>query len=187
MNAAAFLDGLLALVAFALAVRAGRGLAAVRLGAVLLGMAAALGSLRFSGVLPLPALHQFASALGAGVALPLLAVVVLWPAGEVATQRRYAWIFAITASVACVLIVVVAGFKLWASALALLSAVGMLVVSMRRSQWWAVAAALALLAGFGAFLGQMRAFDLQPGDYLHIGMAAGLVLYGRWCARIVLR
>lgn len=63
----------------------------------------------------------------------------------------------------------------------------MLVVSMRRAQLWTVAAALFMLAGFGAFLGQLRAVDLQPGDFLHTGIAAALVLYSRWCARIVLR
>lgn len=179
MNAAALFDGVLALVAFAVAVYGGRS-AAVRLGAVLLGCAAALGSLRFSGLLVLPELHQFASALGGAVGLPLLAIVAVWPAGGVATQRRYTWIFAVTAGAACVLVVVVGGFKLWASAWALLSALAMLAVGLRRRQPLGIAAAACLLAAFAAFLSQLRVLDLQAGDWLHIGMAAGLALYARW-------
>lgn len=184
MNSAAFFDGLLALVAFWLAAVPGRRCTAVRLAALLLGCAATLGSLRFYGVPGLVELHQFASALGAAVALPLLGSVALWPAGVLAQQRRYAWIFVVTAAALCVVVVVVAGIKLWASAWALLSAVAMLLVAMRRAQWWSAGAALFMLSGFAAFVGQLQALTLQPGDFLHIGMAIGLLLYGRACAQL---
>lgn len=180
MNAAAGWDALLVLCAFALAWQAGRRAPAIRLGGALLAFAAALGSLRFSGLLPLPTLHQLASALGAAVALPLLATTVVWPAGVVATQRRYAWITAVVAASVCVLVVVVAGWRPWSSAWALGSVLVMLGASTRRRQWWGLVSALCLLAGFAAFLGQVRWLGLQPGDYLHIGMAAGLVVYGVW-------
>ena len=180
MNTAALFDGVLALVAFGLAAVHGRRVTAIGLAGSVLGAAAALGSLRFAEVLVLPGLHQLASALGATVALPLLALVVWWPQGALARSRRYAWIFAVVAGAACVLVVLVAGVKLWSSAWALGSAVLMLGVALRRRQAWGLASALCLLAGFAAFLASLQWLGLQPGDYLHIGMAAGLLLWGRW-------
>lgn len=185
MNTAALFDGMLALVAFGLAAVHGRRVTAVGLAGCVLGAAATLGSLRFADVLVLPGLHQLASALGATVALPLLALAAWWPQGALARSRRYAWIFAVVAGAACVLVVVVAGIKLWSSAWALGSAVLMLGVALRRRQVWGVASALCLLAGFAAFLASVRWLGLQPGDYLHIGMAAGLVLWGRWWQSLV--
>lgn len=180
MNTAALFDGLLALAAFGLVAQHGRRVTAVAIAGCVLGGAAALGSLRFAEILVLPGLHQFTSALGATVALPLLALVVLFPMGVLARTRRFSWIFAVVAGASCVLVVVVAGVKLWPSAWALGSAVLMLGVALRRRQGWGVASALCLLAGFAAFLASAHWLGLQPGDYLHVGMAAGLLLWGRW-------
>ena len=85
-------------------------LPAMRLACLLLGSAAVLGTLRFSGVLPLPPLHQFVSMLGAGVGLPLLAIAVVWPHSAVATERRFTWIFAVIAAVICILLVLMVQF-----------------------------------------------------------------------------
>ena len=111
MNWQAAFDGLLALAAFWVVLGPGRHLPALKLGCLLLGSAAVLGTLRFSGLLPLPQLHQFVSLLGAGVGLPLLALALVAPAGAVATQTRFTWIFAVVAAVLCVLLGVVAGIK----------------------------------------------------------------------------
>jgi len=180
MNTAAGCDALLALVALGLALVQGRRVSAVGIAGSVLAAAAVLGSLRFAAVWVVPGLHQLASALGATVALPLLAAVALWPQGTLARQPRYAWIFAVVAGAICVLVVVVAGVRLWSSAWALGSVVLMLVVAARRRQGHGVASALCFLAGFAAFLASASGAGLQPGDFLHLGMAAGLLLWGRW-------
>jgi hypothetical protein len=98
----------------------------------------------------------------------------------VARERRYAWIFAVTAAVCCVLVAVVAEVKLWPSACALLSVVGMLVAGLWRRQGWAVLAAMSLLGALLAFAAQRPLGPLAPGDVLHVGLALGLALYARW-------
>lgn len=178
MNWQAFFDALLAVVALGTAVRAGAAQPAMRLGCVLLGLAATLGALRFSGLLPLPPLHQVMSMLGAGVGLPLLAICIVAPGSAVALQRRYAWIFAVSAGVLCMLIVVVAGVKVWAPACALLAVLAMTGFAAWHRRWRMLCAAACMLAALLAFAAGLTAGMLVPGDFLHIGLAAGIGLYG---------
>lgn len=178
MNWQAFFDACLAAVALWTAFHRTAERPAVRLGCVLIGLAAVLGTLRFSGLLPLPPLHQVMSMLGAAVGLPLLAIAVIAPASAVATQTRYARIFAVSAGVLCMLIVVVAGIKLWASAWALLAVLTMAVAAAWTRRWNLLAAAACMLAALLAFAAGVTASALGPGDFLHIGLAAGVGLYG---------
>ena len=185
MNLQAAFDGLLAAVALWLAFGPARRQPALQLGAVLLAAAAVLGTLRFSGLLPLPSLHQFLSLLGAGAGLPLIALAVTRPQGVVARQTRYAWIVGVCASVLCVLLVVVGGFKPWSSVCAFASALAILGVSARRRDPLATAAGIGMVLAFGTFAGQLRVGPLQPGDFLHIGLALALALLGVWATRQV--
>ena len=178
MNWQAFFDACLAAVALWTAVHGAAARPAVRLGCVLLGLAAVLGALRFSGLLPLPPLHQVMSMLGAGVGLPLLAMAVIAPASAVASQTRYAWIFAVSAGVLCMLMVVVAGIKVWASAWALLAVLAIAGFAGWHRHWVLFAAAVCMLAALVAFAAGVTAGVLVPGDFLHIGLAAGIALYG---------
>ena len=178
MNWQAFFDACLAAVALWTAFNCTAQRPAVRLGCVLLGLAAVLGALRFSGLLPLPPLHQVMSMLGAAVGLPLLAIAVIAPASAVTTQTRYAWIFAVTAAVLGMLVVVVAGIKLWGSVWALLAVLAMVVVAGWTRRWNLLAAAACMLAALLAFAAGFAAGSLGPGDFLHIGLAAGVGLYG---------
>lgn len=187
MNWQAGLDGLLAAVAIWVAIGPARALPALRLGVVLLGAAAVLGTLRFSGILPLPALHQFLSLLGAGAGLPLLALAVTRPTGRVARETRYAWVLGVCASVLCVLLVVVGGFKLWSSICAFASALAILGVCARRRDGLAAGAGLCMVLAFGAFAAQLRGGPWQPGDFLHLGLALALGLLGTWATRQVPR
>ena len=180
MNLQALFDGILAVVALWVAVRPAQNWPAMRLACLILAAAAVLGTLRFSGLLPLPAMHQFMSLLGAGVALPLLAVCVAQPASAVAKQRRYAWIFAVLAAVFCILLAMVAQIKLWPSLCAVLAALAMLGAALRRRDWLALAAGTCILLGLIAFAAKLQAADLLPGDFLHIGLGLGLALVGRW-------
>ena len=182
MNWQAGGDGLLARAAFWVVLGPGRRLPAVQLACLLLGSAAVLGTLRFSGVLPLPQLHQFVSLLGAGVGLPLLALSLGAPAGAVATQRRFTWIFAVVAAVLCVLLGVVAGLKLWGSVCAFASALAIAAVAARRRDLLALGAGICMVLAFATFAAQVSAGPLRPGEFLHIGLALAMLLLGRWAA-----
>lgn len=180
MNSAAFFDGVLALVALWLAIVPGRSFPAVRLAALILAAAACLGTLRFSGLLPLPEMHQLLSTLGANTGFPLIAVVSVWPLGAVARTQRYAWIGAIVLAVAGMLFTVVAPFKLWTSGLAILSALSILGLGLRRKESLLAGAGLAMLAALLAFSAKFQLAGLAPGDLLHLGLSASLILFGVW-------
>lgn len=180
MNQQAVLDGLLAMVALWAAWRPGSTLPALRLGAALIGVAALLGALRFSGLLPLPSLHQSMTMFSAGVGLPLLGAAMVWPGSVVAQQRRYAWIFAIAAAVLCVLVTVMAGRAAWPPACALVAVVAMVLASLWRRQWWGMAAGAGMLVAFAAFATKMPVGPLAPGDVLHLGLALSMLMYARW-------
>jgi hypothetical protein len=180
MNLQALLDGLLAVTAFYVAWQAGRSAPALRLSATLLSEAATLGALRFSGVLPLPPLHQYVSMLGAGVGLPLLALAVTQPTSAVAAQRRFAWIFAVLAAVACTLAMVVAQLKWWTPVCAIAAAVAIVAYGVARKQGAVVATGALLLLTLVAFATRVQAGLLQPGDLLHIGLTLTLLLASRF-------
>ena len=181
MNLQALFDGLLAATAFYVAWGPSRSLPALRLGSLLLGSAALLGTLRFSGLLPLPQLHQYVSMLGAGVSLPLLAIGLTQPTSAVASQRRYTWVFAIITSVLCTLLVTVFQWKLWASLCAIAAALSILGHGTMRKQWVEALAGLLMLLALVAFAAKLQAGGLNAGDILHIGLTLSLMLIGR-CA-----
>jgi hypothetical protein len=180
MNTAAFFDGLLAATAFWLALRAGREYPAVRLGCLLLASAAVLGTLRFSGAGVNHELHRLFSFIGAGVGLPLVAITVIWPSSGVATTRRYAWVFGVIAAVICMVFDIVLESTLWSSAASIVAALTILWAGVARKQAIIIAAGLAIVAAFSVFALKPQILELRPGDWLHIGLALGLLLIGRW-------
>ena len=180
MNWQAFFDGLLAAVAFWVALRPARGMPALQLGCVLLGCAATLGTLRFSGLLPMPQLHQYFSMLGAGVGLPLLAIAVVDPRSAIAGQRRYTWIFAVTAAVVCTLVVMILQFKAWVAVSGFVGVLAVLVAAVVRKQRLPMLAGVCMVAALALFAAKVQAAGLLPGDFLHIGLALGLLMLGLW-------
>ncbi|MFZ2739363.1 MAG: hypothetical protein WBI20_10150 [Burkholderiaceae bacterium] len=186
MNQQALFDAVLALVALWVAWGAGREMPAVRLGAALLAAAAALGTLRFSGLLVLPELHQSMSMLSAGVGLPLLGVAMVWSNAGVARQARYAWCFGVAAAVLCLLLTVLAEVKLWPAVSALTAVVVMLGWSLARRHWWGVAAGASMLVALLGFASKRAFGSLSAADLLHLGLALGLWLYSRWLSNLVL-
>jgi hypothetical protein len=183
MNWQAFFDAALAVVALWVAWQPAQHKPSLRLAALIIASAAILGTLRFSGLLPLPGLHQFVSMLGAGVALPLLAVTFASPGRAIVTERRYAWIFAVIAAVLCTLLVMLAQFKLWSALCAALSALAIVAAGLGSKQPLVWVAGLLLLLAFAAFAAKLEMAGLLPGDMLHIGMALGLLLLGRRAQR----
>ncbi|MSQ72426.1 MAG: hypothetical protein EXR27_14210 [Betaproteobacteria bacterium] len=180
MNWQASLDGLLMLVALWAALGPTRAMPAAQLGCLLFAVAAMLGTLRFSGLLSLPQLHQFMSALGASVAMPLLATAVMWPQRAVAREPKFVWILGVALAVMYVLVGVVAATKSWSAACAVLSAFAIIGISVARRQWLALAAGFCMLAAFVLFASQVSWADLRPGEFLHVGLALGLLLFALW-------
>jgi hypothetical protein len=180
MNSLAISDALLAATAFWVALRMAQALPGMRLGCLLIGAAALAGSLRFSGLYPLPPLHEFLSMLGAVSALPLLAIAVAWPTSAVSATRRFTWVFFAGSAALGVLVVSVGGLRVGADICAVLSVLTLLAASLRRKEWLGVGTAVCLALAFAAFLARLQIPGLlQPGDLLHVGMAAALLLLGR--------
>ena len=180
MNWQAGLDALLMLVAVWVALGPAKAMPAAQLGCLVLAAAALLGTLRFSGVLPLPQLHMFVSALGTCVAMPLLAAAVLWPQRPVAKEPRFAWVLGVILAVLYVLAGVVAGIKLWSAVWAVVSALAIIGVSVARRQWLAVAAGSSMLAALVLFALQVSWADWRQGEFLHLGLAIGLWFFAQW-------
>jgi hypothetical protein len=179
----AFTDGFLALVSLWLASRT-QAPVALRLACALFATAAVLGVLRFSGLYPIPSWHQFASMLGAVAAFPLLAVAIVWPDALVTRSTRFAWIFMCVMAVLGVIVVSAGQKRVVADALALVSAVAILITLLRHRQWRGALASALMLLGLALFARKVGVGDvLVPGDLLHIGMALGLLGLGtlpRW-------
>lgn len=176
MNLQALFDGLLAATTLYIAWGPARAAPALRLGCYLLGSAAVFGTLRFSELLPLPQWHQYFSTLGAGVGLPLLAIAATQPTSAVASQKRFAWIFAVAASAVCTLLVYVFHFKLWTSLCAITAALAISVHGSMRKQLLLASTGLLMLLTLLAFAAKTRVGSLLPGDILHIGLAFTLVM-----------
>lgn len=176
MNSLAITDGLLLVVTVYLALQRHLPIA-LRLACGVFGAAALFGVLRFSGVYPLPSWHQFASMLGAASAFPLLAVVVLWPDSLAARNTRFAWIVLCVTAVIGVIVVGVGQKRIYSDALALLSLLAVCITLVRTRQWLGALGGILMLAALVLFALKISAGSLLvPGDLLHIGMAAGLLL-----------
>jgi hypothetical protein len=179
MLSLALSDALLCACAVWLASRSDHPLG-MRLACGLLAIPALLGVLRFSGLYPLLQWHQLFSILSASAALPLLALSALWPKSVVAQQKRYALIFLAGAMLLGLLISGLGKLRIYDQALALLSMVVMLWVFARQGARQATAGAASMLLGSLLFVAKVNiAGLLQPGDFLHLGMAVGLVLVVR--------
>ena len=183
MSSLALTDGFLCLVTLWLVSRT-QAPVALRLACALFAAAALLGVLRFSGVYPIPAWHQFASMLGAVAAFPLLAVAIVWPDALVTRSTRFAWIFMCVMAVLGVLIVGAGQKRLVADGLALVSVIAMVVTLARAGLWRGALSGALMLAGLVLFAAKVAVGGvLVPGDLLHIGMALGLLGLGtlpRW-------
>ena len=176
MNSLALTDGLLLVVTAYLTLQRHLPIG-LRLACGVFGVAALLGVLRFSGIYPLPSWHQFASMLGAASAFPLLAVVVLWPDSLAARNTRFAWIVLCITAVIGVIVVGVGQKRIYSDALALLSLLAVCFTLIRARQWLGALGGLLMLAALVLFALKISAGSLLvPGDLLHIGMAAGLLL-----------
>jgi hypothetical protein len=181
MNSLAISDALLALVAFGIVVK-GESALAFRLGVGILGTAALLGMLKFSRLLPLPELHLSASLLSQAAGFPLIALAVLWPTCA-ESQKLKALGFSFILLIGIV-VVVVEGLGLAITAYTQLVATTALlaicIMALLRRQGLALLGGGILLLGFVLFASKTQLVSfLQPGDYLHICLATGLLLLSK--------
>ena len=179
MNSLAISDSFLFLVATYFALQSKIPIA-FRLGAAVLGAAAILGVLRFSELLPLPQLHSFFSALGASSAFLLIGVSVIWPARLVSVKAKYASILLIVSAALGLIMVTGFGFAIFGQLIALLSVLLIVVSALRNRRIYSLFGALALASGFILFVMKYSVPGyLQPGDFLHIFTAIGLLTFGQ--------
>lgn len=171
----ALTDGVLLLTCFYIA----RGAAAsvgVRLALSVIGLAAALGVLKFSGVAPMPGMHSFLSQISSVAALPLLALVLLDEQAAVSVSAKFAWIFLVVLSAVGLIITTGLGIKAYGPIMAAGSVMVLLIGLARRGRFRQGLGALVMLAGMALFVAKVSVGNfLTPGDFLHLGMALGLL------------
>jgi hypothetical protein len=144
--------------------------------AFLIGLAASLGVLRYSGVEVLPGPHQFASALSACAAFPLLAYALRYPDDPIAAQLTGAIRFALLLG-GLGIGLTVAGVSQWGPAVAVISALVIAWTMVAARNPVGTAGAALLLAGMAAtVIGRAgNAVPLfNPVVVLHLCLAAGL-------------
>jgi hypothetical protein len=179
VNSLALTDGLLLLVTVFLVSRGTIPLA-FRMGCAVLAAAAALGVLRFSGLLPLPQMHSFFSAMGASSAFWLLAASVIWPKNSVSVDAKYASILLIVSAGLGLIMVDWLGIAIFGQLMAVTAVICILVYALRARAVITLLGALALETGFVLFATRQQIPGLlQPGDFLHIFTAAGLLALSR--------
>jgi hypothetical protein len=174
MNGNAASDLVLALVcgwvvATKMARHPGLGLAAL-----LIGAAAALGVLRFSGLEALAGAHRFASLVSACAGFPVLAWAVRWPQDPIAATGKGASRFALLAGGIGVGATVL-GLAAWGQGVALVSAMVIVVTAVQRREAVGIAGAVALVVGLAAAaVGKAAPFNTTV--VLHLGLALALAL-----------
>lgn len=182
MNGNAASDLVLALVCGWVVVTRMRGQPGLGIAALLIGVAAALGVLRFSGIDVLAGPHRFASLVSACAGFPLLAWAGRWPDEPIAATMKGASRAALLASGIGVGATVF-GLAGWGAGAALLSALVIAVTVVQKRDALGTAGATALIVGMAA-AGIGAAAPFNTTVVLHLGLAAGLALLaiatGRW-------
>lgn len=176
LNSLALTDALLCLIAVWLASRSALAVG-YRMAFSLLAIPALLGFLRFSGIYPLETWHPLFTLMSASAALPLLAICVLAPQSMVATRRQFAIIFLGIAMLLGLLIAGLGKFRIYDQALGLGSMLVILVTLLKSGQHARALGATLMLVGSVLFVLKISIPPwLLPGDWLHLGMAMGLLL-----------
>jgi hypothetical protein len=176
LNSLALTDALLCLIATWLAFKNSLAVG-YRMSFTMLAIPAFLGFLRFSGIYPLDTWHPLFALLSASAALPLLAICVLAPESVVATRKQFAIIFLGVAMLLGLLISGLGKLRIYDQALGLMSMVVIVVAMMKRSENTRALGAALMLAGSVLFVLKVSVPPwLMPGDWLHLGMAFGLIL-----------
>jgi hypothetical protein len=176
LNSLAITDAALCLVSIWLASQSTLSVG-YRMAFTLLALPALLGFLRFSGIYPLETWHPLFTLLSASAALPLLAICVVLPNSVVASRKQFAMIFLGIAMLLGLLISGLGKIRIYDQTLGLLSMLVMLVGLVKQSDFKRSLGAVLMLTGSVLFVLKVGIPQwVLPGDWLHIGMALGLIL-----------
>ena len=176
LNSLALTDALLCLIAIWLA---SKNTLAVgyRIALTMLAIAALLGFLRFSGIYPLETWHPLFTLFSASAALPLLAICVLLPQSVVTKRKQFAIIFLGAAMLLGLLISGLGKLRIYDQALGLMSMLVILFAMIRRGEYLRAFGAALMLTGSVLFVLKVSLQPwLMPGDWLHLGLALGIML-----------
>jgi hypothetical protein len=147
MNADAVSDLVLLLVCAALKWRNLRSRPAIAMAVALIGLAALLGVLRYSGAAIVWGPHRFFSLLAACAAFPLLAAALRWPDAPLAQRGTAVGRFVLVAGGVGVAMTV-SGVALWSQVVPGLSAVLIVATVVQRRSAMGIAGALLLVGSF---------------------------------------
>lgn len=176
LNSLAITDAALCLVSIWLASRSAL-IVGYRIAFSLIALSALLGFLRFSGIYPLETWHPLFTLLSASAALPLLAISVVLPNSVVASRKQFAMIFLGIAMLLGLLISGLGKIRIYDQALGLLSMLVMLVALLQKGESKSGFGACLMLTGSLLFVLKVSIPPwVLPGDWLHVGMALGLIL-----------
>ncbi len=152
----------------------------LRAAAMCFAAAAFFGVLRFTGLHTHPFPHQLLTMLVGTAAFPALAVAMVDPAPRLTRSPAATLALLCVLGVLGVLIVRGLGWRPYMDLCAALSVVAMFWAIRRRGDVIGGAGALAMSVGMMCFVAKFPASGpLAPGDMLHLGSAAGLVLSAR--------
>jgi hypothetical protein len=175
-NSLAITDAALCLVSIWLASRSAL-IAGYRMAFSLIALPALLGFLRFSGIYPLETWHPLFTLLSASAALPLLAISVVLPNSVVASRKQFAMIFLGITMLLGLLISGLGKIRIYDQALGLLSMLVMLVALLKKGETRRGFGACLMLTGSLLFVLKVSIPPwVFPGDWIHVGMAFGLIL-----------
>jgi hypothetical protein len=176
MHSLALSDAALCVVATWLATRSHYAVG-YRMAFTFLAIPAFLGFLRFSEIYPLETWHPLFTLFSASAALPLLAISVVRPDTMVVQKKQFAIIFLGITMLLGLLISGLGKLRVYDQALALFSMLVMLVSLVKKGEINRALGAGLMLTGSVLFVLKLSIPPwLVPGDWLHIGMALGLIL-----------
>ena len=145
---------------------------------LLIGLAALFGVLRYSGLDTALGPHRFFSLVAASGGLPLLAISLRWPDGEVASRGAAAGRFGVLVAGIGVLLVGVAGLAWWSDLVAALSALLIVWAAVPERRIVPLLAGWLLVLGFMASATGKAFAPFSAVQELHILMAMSLALIG---------
>lgn len=176
LSSLALTDALLCVVAAWLATRSTFAVG-YRMAFTLLAIPSLLGFLRFSEIYPLETWHPLFTLLSASAALPMLAICVVMPQSMVATRKQFAMIFLGVAMLMGLIVSGLGKIRIYDQALGLLSMLVLLWVLLKRGEPRRAMGALLMIVGSLLFVLKVSVPPwLLPGDWLHMGMALGLLM-----------
>lgn len=167
----------LALVCAYLAARAARQRPGVAIACGAVGLAAAVGAVRFLGAESATEAHRFFSMIAAVAALPLLAMSIQWSDGRVATDLRAAALLFLACGAAGVALVLGLGLARWAQFMPAVAAAALLGGAIQERAERRIAGAVLLLLAFASIsMNLTQIAGLAPIEALYYGLALALFL-----------